>query len=159
MAGAHGAGGALAIPNLSALVSSRSRSGAGAALGLKNSASGLGQFLGPLAGGSLIGVRTEIPFLVATMLLIGVAVAAAFGRAQLVLAAGRRHGAQRRLGRGVPRRGCSRTSDFSAAVDESGCVGRGKVPHSSGPVYVVRRTRVPYGRRMATGPDGWTMTA
>ena len=73
MAAAHGAGGAVVIPNLTALVSSRIRSGAGLALGLKNSASGLGQFLGPLIGGSLIGLRTELPFLVAGAVLMGIA--------------------------------------------------------------------------------------
>jgi DHA1 family multidrug resistance protein-like MFS transporter len=75
MSAAHGAGAALLIPNLSALVSSRANSGAGLALGLKNSASGLGQFIGPVVGGSLIGVQTELPFIVAAALLIAVAVA------------------------------------------------------------------------------------
>ena len=73
MAAAHGVGGAVVIPNLAALVSSRTRSSAGLALGLKNSASGLGQFLGPLIGGSLLGLRTELPFLLAGALLMGIA--------------------------------------------------------------------------------------
>lgn len=79
MSSAHGAGAALVGPNLSALVSTASRAGAGVALGLKNSASGLGQFLGPFVGGSLMRLGTELPFLVAGALLIAIAFAVRAG--------------------------------------------------------------------------------
>jgi MFS transporter, DHA1 family, multidrug resistance protein len=70
---AHGAGGTIVIPNLSALVSSRTPSDAGLALGLRSSASGIGQFLGPLVGGALMGLQAELPFLVAGVVLMGIA--------------------------------------------------------------------------------------
>jgi MFS family permease len=76
------AGAALVIPNLSALVATGARAGTGLALGWKSSASSLGQFLGPLVGGSLIGWQPNLPFQMAAMLLLGVAavVAVAYRR-------------------------------------------------------------------------------
>jgi hypothetical protein len=38
----------------------------------RSSGSGLGQSLGPLVGGALVGVRTELPFLIAGTLLVGI---------------------------------------------------------------------------------------
>ena len=66
------AGAALVIPNLSALVSIGSRQSTGVALGWKSSASSLGQFLGPVVGGSLIAQHEDLPFLLAGILLIAV---------------------------------------------------------------------------------------
>ena len=68
------AGTALIIPNLASMVAANGRSGAGLALGWKSSASSLGQFLGPLIGGALIGLRSELPFLAAGGMLLAVAV-------------------------------------------------------------------------------------
>lgn len=68
------AGAAVVIPNLAALVAADAREGAGLALGWKSSASSLGQFLGPLAGGVLVGVRLQLPFLMAGAMLLAVAV-------------------------------------------------------------------------------------
>lgn len=65
-------GTALVVPNLSALVSDRSHRRAGTALGLKSSASSLGQFVGPLLGGILLGWRASSPFVVGGMLLLAV---------------------------------------------------------------------------------------
>jgi DHA1 family multidrug resistance protein-like MFS transporter len=79
VSGAHGAGAALIIPNVAALVSSRATAGAGLALGLKNSASGLGQVVGPLMGGSLMGLRSDLPFLLAGGLLVALAIAVRAG--------------------------------------------------------------------------------
>ena len=77
MIGVLAAGAALVIPNLSALVATGARAGTGLALGWKSSASSLGQFLGPLVGGSLIGWQPNLPFQMAAMLLLGVAAAIA----------------------------------------------------------------------------------
>jgi DHA1 family multidrug resistance protein-like MFS transporter len=68
-------GTALVVPNLSALVSERSHRRAGAALGLKGSASSLGQFVGPLLGGILLGWRASSPFVVGGVLLLAVGLA------------------------------------------------------------------------------------
>jgi DHA1 family multidrug resistance protein-like MFS transporter len=67
------AGAALVIPNLSALVSTGASANTGLALGWKSSASSLGQFLGPLVGGSLIGWQEDLPFLLAGVMLLAVA--------------------------------------------------------------------------------------
>ena len=74
------AGAALLIPNLSALVSIGSRSATGVALGWKSSASSLGQFLGPVVGGALIGRNEDLPFLMAGIMLISVAASLAIAR-------------------------------------------------------------------------------
>lgn len=66
------AGAALVIPNLSALVSIGSRQSTGVALGWKSSAGSLGQFLGPVVGGSLIARHQDLPFLLAGGLLLAV---------------------------------------------------------------------------------------
>lgn len=68
-------GTALVIPNLSALVSSGSFGRAGAALGLKSSASSLGQFAGPLIGGILLGWQASSPFVVGGVLLLAIGLA------------------------------------------------------------------------------------
>lgn len=72
MVGVLAAGAALVIPNLSALVTIGQRTSTSVALGWKSSASSLGQFLGPVVGGSLIAKHTDLPFLLAGVLLIGV---------------------------------------------------------------------------------------
>lgn len=77
MIGVLAAGAALVIPNLSALASTGARASTGLALGWKSSASSLGQFLGPLVGGSLVGLQPNLPFQMAATLLLGVAVAIA----------------------------------------------------------------------------------
>ena len=73
-------GTALVTPNLSALVSLRSLHKTGTALGLKSSASSLGQFMGPLTGAVLLGWRPESPFLLGGALLggLGIAIASIF---------------------------------------------------------------------------------
>lgn len=68
------AGAALVIPNLSALVTIGQRTSTSVALGWKSSASSLGQFLGPVVGGSLIAKHADLPFLMAGVLLTGVGV-------------------------------------------------------------------------------------
>ena len=68
------AGAALVIPNLSALVTIGQRTSTSVALGWKSSASSLGQFLGPVVGGSLIAKHADLPFLIAGVLLTGVGV-------------------------------------------------------------------------------------
>lgn len=68
------AGAALVIPNLSALVTIGNRASTSVALGWKSSASSLGQFLGPVVGGSLIAKHADLPFLMAGVLLTGVGV-------------------------------------------------------------------------------------
>lgn len=74
------AGAALVIPNLSALVSLGARTSTGVALGWKTSAGSLGQFLGPVVGGSLIANHARLPFLMAGILMIAIALAIAIGR-------------------------------------------------------------------------------
>jgi DHA1 family multidrug resistance protein-like MFS transporter len=76
------AGAALVIPNLSALVSLGARTSTGVALGWKTSAGSLGQFLGPVVGGSLIANHARLPFLMAGLLLIAVAVGIAISRSR-----------------------------------------------------------------------------
>ena len=68
------AGAALVIPKLSALVTIGQRTSTSVALGWKSSASSLGQFLGPVVGGSLIARHADLPFLMAGVLLTGVGV-------------------------------------------------------------------------------------
>lgn len=78
------AGAALVIPNLSALVTLGNRKSAGTALGWKNSASSLGQFLGPVVGGSLVAEHADLPFLIAGVLLttVGAGIAVACRRSR-----------------------------------------------------------------------------
>ena len=83
------AGAALVIPNLSALVSLGSRSTTGVALGWKSSAGSLGQFLGPVVGGSLISRHQDLPFLMAGILLIAVSAGIAIAHRKSRLAADR----------------------------------------------------------------------
>ncbi len=66
-------GTALVIPNLSSLVATTSDGRFGTALGLKSSASSLGQFLGPLVGGSMLAWRASSPYALAafTLLVLG----------------------------------------------------------------------------------------
>ena len=65
---------ALVTPNILTLVADRSGSAAGSGLGLVNTAAGLGQVVGPLAGGVLFGLRAELPFLVAGATTLAVAI-------------------------------------------------------------------------------------
>lgn len=65
-------GAALVIPNLAALVSLGTRTSSGVALGWKSSAGSGGQFLGPVIGGSLVFSHTDLPFLLAGLLMIAV---------------------------------------------------------------------------------------
>jgi DHA1 family multidrug resistance protein-like MFS transporter len=76
------AGAALVIPNLSALVSIGTPTSTGAAMGWKSSAGSLGQFLGPVVGGSLIAKRADLPFLMAGVFLIMVAGGVAIGHSR-----------------------------------------------------------------------------
>ena len=70
------AGMALIAPNLSALVSTRGGARqAGTALGIQNSASSLGQSIGPLLGGGLYIWQRNAPYLVGGALLAAVALA------------------------------------------------------------------------------------
>ena len=91
MVGILAAGAALVIPNLSALVSLGSRSTTGVALGWKSSASSLGQFLGPVVGGSLISRHQDLPFLMAGILLIAVSAGIAIAHRRPKRAADRGH--------------------------------------------------------------------
>lgn len=81
------AGAALVIPNLSALVTIGQRTSTSVALGWKSSASSLGQFLGPVVGGSLIAKHADLPFLMAGVLLtavgVGIAIACRRSKSQL----------------------------------------------------------------------------
>lgn len=61
---------ALVTPNLSALISSGSGPGTGAALGLKSAAGNVGQFTGPLLGGFLLDWRPTSPFLLSGVVLV-----------------------------------------------------------------------------------------
>lgn len=73
MIGVLAAGAALIIPNLASMVAKDRGGGTVLALGWKSSASSLGQFVGPLAGGILIGIQRDLPFLVAGGLLLATA--------------------------------------------------------------------------------------
>ncbi|MEX0601288.1 MAG: MFS transporter, partial [Rhodothermales bacterium] len=53
---------ALVTPNLLTLVANRSGRSVGAALGLQNTFSSVGQIAGPLAGGLLFGLQVDLPF-------------------------------------------------------------------------------------------------
>jgi len=63
----------LLTPTVSALVSRRGGTHAGAALGLESGAKSLGQIAGPLLGGVLFGSSAAIPFWLAGGLLLGLA--------------------------------------------------------------------------------------
>ncbi len=63
----------LLTPAVSALVSRRGGSHAGAALGLESGAKSLGQIAGPVLGGVLFGASVTIPFWIASGLLLGLA--------------------------------------------------------------------------------------
>ena len=67
-------GTALVVPNLSSLVATTSGGHFATALGLKSSASSLGQFLGPLLGGSMLAWQATSPYALAavTLLVLGV---------------------------------------------------------------------------------------
>ena len=66
-------GTALVIPNLSSLVATTSGGRFATALGMKSSAGSLGQFLGPLVGGSMLAWRAWSPYALAafTLLVLG----------------------------------------------------------------------------------------
>jgi len=63
----------LLTPAVSALVSRRGGTQAGAALGLESGAKSLGQIAGPVLGGVLFGASVTIPFWIASGLLLGLA--------------------------------------------------------------------------------------
>jgi DHA1 family multidrug resistance protein-like MFS transporter len=63
----------LLTPAVSALVSRRGGTHAGAALGLESGAKSLGQIAGPLLGGVLFGASVAVPFWIAAGLLLGLA--------------------------------------------------------------------------------------
>jgi DHA1 family multidrug resistance protein-like MFS transporter len=63
----------LLTPAVSALVSRRGGTHAGAALGLESGAKSLGQIAGPLLGGVLFGASVAVPFWLASGLLLGLA--------------------------------------------------------------------------------------
>ncbi len=63
----------LLTPSVSALVSRRGDTHAGAALGLESGAKSLGQIAGPLLGGVFFGASVPIPFWLASGLLLGLA--------------------------------------------------------------------------------------
>ena len=65
------AGTALVTPNLGAVIAQGRPSAFGSALGLKSSASSVGQFLGPVVGGGLLAWGVALPYAV-TSLLLGV---------------------------------------------------------------------------------------
>lgn len=66
-------GTALVVPNLASLVATDSRGRFGTALGLKSSASSLGQFLGPLVGGTMFAWVQASPYVLGafTLLVLG----------------------------------------------------------------------------------------
>ena len=80
MIGVLALGTALVTPNLSALVSLRSRYRTGKALGLNSSASSLGQFIGPLLGVILLGWQAASPFVLSGVVLgaVGIAIAISY---------------------------------------------------------------------------------
>ena len=63
-------GTALVSPNLSSLIATTSGGRFATALGLKSSASSLGQFLGPLVGGSMLAWRATSPYALAAFTLL-----------------------------------------------------------------------------------------
>ncbi len=65
--GVLAAGTALITPNLAAVVSQASPRTVGASLGMKSSASSLGQFFGPVVGGTLLAWRPASPYAVAAL--------------------------------------------------------------------------------------------
>ena len=75
--GVLAAGTALITPNLAAVVSQASPKTMGASLGMKSSASSLGQFLGPVVGGMLLAWRAVLPYAFAALLLAGAGAASA----------------------------------------------------------------------------------
>ena len=81
--GVFAAGTALVTPNLSALISLQGGDRTGTALGMKNAASSVGQFVGPLLGAMLISWRATSPFLLSggTLLAVGLTVAVGTGSA------------------------------------------------------------------------------
>lgn len=63
---------ALIVPNLAALIATRSsRQRTGRALGVQSAANSLGQVVGTLAGGALLAWRMEAPYFVAAAVLLG----------------------------------------------------------------------------------------
>jgi DHA1 family multidrug resistance protein-like MFS transporter len=74
------AGSALITPNLWALVSSGGAVHTGAALGLNNAATSLGQFVGPLLGSILLGWHASSPFLLGGALLMATGAIVGFAR-------------------------------------------------------------------------------
>ena len=80
--GVLASGTALVVPSLAALVATAGDGHFGAVLGLKSSASSLGQFLGPLAGGVLLAWRQASPYTLAalSMLTLGMFTSFASGR-------------------------------------------------------------------------------
>lgn len=77
---------ALIAPNLSALISKRSdASNVGAALGVQNMANNLGQVGGPVLGGALFALSTEMPFFLTGSLLVATGlIVARYGMASSV---------------------------------------------------------------------------
>ena len=71
-------GAALITPNLAAVVTQNSPETFGASLGMKSSASSLGQFLGPVVGGSLLAWRLASPYALAAVVMSGSGLASAF---------------------------------------------------------------------------------
>jgi MFS family permease len=65
---------AIITPNLTAAVADRRPGEAGSALGLQNTAGGLGQVVGPAAGSLLFAANARAPFVLASALALGVAV-------------------------------------------------------------------------------------
>ena len=63
-------GTALVVPNLSSLVANTSDGRFATALGMKSSAGSLGQFLGPLIGGSMLAWRAASPYALAAVVLV-----------------------------------------------------------------------------------------
>lgn len=63
-------GAAFVVPNLAAMVASDSGGRFGEALGLKSSATSLGQFLGPLVGGAMLGWVQSSPYMLAAVVLL-----------------------------------------------------------------------------------------
>ena len=67
--GVLAAGTALVTPNLGAVVAQGRPSAFGSALGLKSSASSVGQFLGPIVGGTLLAWGVALPYTITSVLL------------------------------------------------------------------------------------------
>ncbi len=68
-------GTAFVVPNLAAMVATDSGGRFGEALGLKSSATSLGQFLGPLIGGTLLAWAQTSPYVLAATLMLALATA------------------------------------------------------------------------------------